>query len=421
MDSGTAHDRGVGNDTDASLGRLAHEVDLLRRSVEQARSGQVARDVLVRDLEIAYEELRAAGEEVRVQSDTVARLVRSRESQRVLQERTLAILPVPVVLTDRHGAIRTANAAASLVLGLRVDRLLNKPLFSSFTTEDRRALRQLLAEGRDGVVGRRVATLVPRGGTALRVEVVITRQLGLGCWVLLVPGGLVDPGTGGTIEALAALATLPQQHTSPRDLADAAVRIVRGALSAEVSLVVGSPVEPAVVASTSQAAQLWDGAQIAADDGPSLLAYRAGLTVATPDVAGDTRWSGSAPRTPGSRAAAVAVPLQSGDRTVGVLTAYAIGDEPEPIATEMVEMFAVSVGGALHELELIGELDRLGGDMQRALASRAVIDQAKGIIMASRGVDAAAAWEHLLELSSAQHVKVRDLAQLIVDQARKRS
>jgi AmiR/NasT family two-component response regulator len=55
--------------------------------------------------------------------------------------------------------------------------------------------------------------------------------------------------------------------------------------------------------------------------------------------------------------------------------------------------------------------------MQRALESRATIDQAKGIVMADRRIDAKAAFDHLVRLSSTRHLKLREIAQEIVDRA----
>jgi hypothetical protein len=116
--------------------------------------------------------------------------------------------------------------------------------------------------------------------------------------------------------------------------------------------------------------------------------------------------------------AVLAAAVESGDRVAGTLTAYATGSRR--VSAESVELLAVTVGGVLHELELLGELERLGEDMQRALSSRAVIDQAKGIIMAARGLDADQAWQHLVKLSSSHHRKVRDVAADIVQRAARR-
>jgi AmiR/NasT family two-component response regulator len=49
------------------------------------------------------------------------------------------------------------------------------------------------------------------------------------------------------------------------------------------------------------------------------------------------------------------------------------------------------------------------------MASRAVIEQAKGIIMASRQCTAAQAFDILRDTSSRHNVKLREIAQRLVD------
>ena len=78
---------------------------------------------------------------------------------------------------------------------------------------------------------------------------------------------------------------------------------------------------------------------------------------------------------------------------------------------------AATLGAVFHELDLNAELDQLGEDMQRALSSRAVIEQAKGVIMAQEGCGPDEAFEHLSEVSSQQERKVRDVARDIVERA----
>ena len=57
---------------------------------------------------------------------------------------------------------------------------------------------------------------------------------------------------------------------------------------------------------------------------------------------------------------------------------------------------------------------RLAGQFEQAMASRAVSEQAKGVIMAMRGVPEHEAFEVLRKTSQDRNVKVRDLAQQIV-------
>lgn len=50
------------------------------------------------------------------------------------------------------------------------------------------------------------------------------------------------------------------------------------------------------------------------------------------------------------------------------------------------------------------------------MQSRGVIEQAKGIVMGELRYSPDKAFEHLVRLSDAQHRKLRDVAQLIVEQ-----
>jgi AmiR/NasT family two-component response regulator len=54
--------------------------------------------------------------------------------------------------------------------------------------------------------------------------------------------------------------------------------------------------------------------------------------------------------------------------------------------------------------------------MTEAMASRAVIEQAKGVLMGGRRCDADEAFGILVKLSQQSHRKLRDVAQTIIDQ-----
>jgi AmiR/NasT family two-component response regulator len=62
---------------------------------------------------------------------------------------------------------------------------------------------------------------------------------------------------------------------------------------------------------------------------------------------------------------------------------------------------------------------RLTQQLQEALTSRAMIDQAKGIIMSQSGVGAEEAFGMLRSASQRENRKLRDLAQETVDRARR--
>ena len=338
----------------------------------------------------------------------------------------MAILPVPVLVTDMRGVIRSANAAAGVAMDMRVAHLLGKPLFNLFSPDDRGPLRNLVAGrargSRDGVLVRRTATLVPRRGPERTVEVTGSIQLpgaadGEVAWVLLAAGNAeIEPVR--VTDSLAALALLPRPGVDTRALLADAATVCARALDTEVTIALGPPDEPTAVASSSQLAQVCDGAQLASGEGPAVDAAR-GATVVVPALLTDDRWPRLRAHLPPEAGSAVAVPIGTGDAVTGTLTAYGAAGRPAP--EETIGLLAVALAGALHELDLLAELSRLERDMESALTSRSTIDQAKGIVMADRGVDADAAWQHLVRLSSSRNRKVRDIAAETVALASARS
>lgn len=109
-------------------------------------------------------------------------------------------------------------------------------------------------------------------------------------------------------------------------------------------------------------------------------------------------------------------PLKEGDRIVGSLSFYssnegAFGGRVIASAPEFAGMAAVLLTNA----RSYGASCALADQLNQALVSRAVIDQAKGILMAAEGISADAAFGKIKRLSQHTNIKVRELAQHIVD------
>ena len=145
------------------------------------------------------------------------------------------------------------------------------------------------------------------------------------------------------------------------------------------------------------------------------------MTVSTRDMRADERWPRLAARLGDVTArAALAVPLRAAG-TDGCLNLYSEDHRLTDLASvATAEMLAVAVSAVLHENELKTELATLGDQLRTALESRAVIDQAKGIVMARQGCDADEAFKLLVRLSSTQNVKLRQVAALLVDEVARR-
>jgi PAS domain-containing protein len=372
-------------------------------------------------LDTAYEELRVADEEVRTQQDHIGRLLHSHRLLHWQHERMLAMLPVPALMTDSDGTIRSVNAAAAALVVRRATRLLGKPIFTLFEPSDWADLRQLLWTGQSRV-NRLVTSVVPQEGDPVKVELWVTLRSGEtleATWLLLTPG---SPVAHHEVEALpGALSELAGLAAELRDVQDVlhhAAGICRRTLGgAEVSIQIGSPGGPEAMASTSRLPQAVDGSQLAAGEGPAFTAFADRSAVTSPDLRVDDRWPRLAEQLPEGPVSVVSAPVEMGQHVVGTLNVYGERLPLEVWVKEAAELLAATLGAVFHELELNAELDRLGEDMQRALSSRAVIEQAKGIIMAQKGCGPDEAFALLSELSSRQERKLRDVARDIVGRA----
>jgi AmiR/NasT family two-component response regulator len=107
-----------------------------------------------------------------------------------------------------------------------------------------------------------------------------------------------------------------------------------------------------------------------------------------------------------------------GEVRLGALNVYAADAAlvAEPLV-HTAEMLGAATGAILHETGAKAELATLAGDLQKAMESRATIEQAKGILMAMHGCTADEAFHRLADLSSRTNVKVRVLAERIVADA----
>jgi GAF domain-containing protein len=118
----------------------------------------------------------------------------------------------------------------------------------------------------------------------------------------------------------------------------------------------------------------------------------------------------------------VSIGLPIAERTIGALSVYGMdGREPfdqDAIAT--ARAFAHYAAVALANAALYSSTAELSQHLQLALQSRAVIDQAKGIIMAQLRCSPDEAFTHLVAQSQRQNRKLRDVAAEIVDHTQQR-
>jgi hypothetical protein len=161
-----------------------------------------------------------------------------------------------------------------------------------------------------------------------------------------------------------------------------------------------------------------DELQYEADQGPSLDAARAGEYRSVQDMNTETRWPDF---TAGAIAAGVlcslSVPMPM--PLVGALNLYAT--EPGTFAdvhiVEEAMVLARCTSVALANVRAYAASRSHMLQIEQAMQSRAVIEQAKGILMGLRRCDADEAFQLLRTLSQKSKRKVRDVAEALVDDA----
>lgn len=160
-----------------------------------------------------------------------------------------------------------------------------------------------------------------------------------------------------------------------------------------------------------------DAVQYALDEGPCLDAARTREEQRVDDLSiDDGRWPAfaQATRQDGMRSL-FAVPLVSGDECVGALNLYAWErDAFDGFDAALVRIAARRCADAVVAVKQLDGMRRLAGQLEQAMASRAVIEQAKGVIMALRGIPEHEAFEVLRKTSQDRNIKVRVLAEQVI-------
>jgi GAF domain-containing protein len=185
----------------------------------------------------------------------------------------------------------------------------------------------------------------------------------------------------------------------------------------EVGVTILSEGRPHTAAYTTVQTLEIDAVQYALGDGPCLDAARHRRENRVDDlVAPGGRWPEFAKecRDDGMRSL-LALPLVSGAECVGAINLYGWAPHAfDAFDTALVRVAASRCADAVVAVSALDGVKRLAGQLEQAMASRAVIEQAKGVIMALRGVPEHEAFEVLRTTSQARNVKVRELAHQIV-------
>jgi hypothetical protein len=201
---------------------------------------------------------------------------------------------------------------------------------------------------------------------------------------------------------------------SLNELVSLAARQVRACSGA--SAVLWRDGEPVVMAASHPDIAGLIDAERANGAGPELAALAAGTPVSCADTVAEDRW-------PGYAQAALARGVRCSVTLAHVSGAAAVtlslfGARPRVLDPDQLPLaeLLVAVGGAvIGNMSSYTDAERTALQLREAAESRALVDQAKGILMHALGCSADQAFERMREISQQHSLKVTEVARRIID------
>lgn len=160
-----------------------------------------------------------------------------------------------------------------------------------------------------------------------------------------------------------------------------------------------------------------DKIQYDSDQGPCVEALETGVPQFIDAISDETRWPEFRERaaSQGLRSSA-SFPLRT-NGPVGALNLYAREEHAFDEASRSIgEIFARQSSIALENAHIYAAARQLGEQLNEALKTRDLIGQAKGILMEREGISDPDAFEMLKTISQNSNVKLRDIAQRLVEE-----
>lgn len=171
------------------------------------------------------------------------------------------------------------------------------------------------------------------------------------------------------------------------------------------------------MASSTERAMLLELFQLQHREGPCLDCYHSGASVIADELERErSRWPQFAPRALEAGFRSVhALPMRLQTQTLGALNVFtnehnALSDTDHRIIQALADVATI---GILQE-RAIDRAETLNEQLQHALNSRIVIEQAKGAIAHAHGVRVEAAFAMLREYARRQQLKLSDVARTVI-------
>jgi GAF domain-containing protein len=172
-----------------------------------------------------------------------------------------------------------------------------------------------------------------------------------------------------------------------------------------------------VVAASSEAARLLELLQLELGQGPCLDCFRSGRAVTATDLGTDGRWPRFAEAAAEAGLGAVqALPMRLREQVIGALNLFrAAPGDFDPVNVRVGQALAdVATIGLLHE-RTMRHRDTLNEQLQAALNSRVIIEQAKGKLAERLGLEMDQAFNVLRDHARGRNLRLSDLARAFID------
>ena len=160
-----------------------------------------------------------------------------------------------------------------------------------------------------------------------------------------------------------------------------------------------------------------------ADEGPCITAARERRTVRSGSLDTEPLWPRFGPLVAAMGVhSALSVPLVVRERVVGAINIYAYERNAfDGRAAEVAQLFAAPAAVAVHNAHILAAVLAATKQMQQALSTRSIIDQAIGLLRARTGASTADALAELRRTSETDNIALTAVAQRIVDHAVERA
>jgi GAF domain-containing protein len=222
-------------------------------------------------------------------------------------------------------------------------------------------------------------------------------------------------------ESLAALARFIVGDGTFEDtlqrVTDLTVYAIQGAEFAGLTMITEGRKHTAVF--TDELAPEVDRTQYESGEGPCIEAFETGKVQTIESTLEEGPW-------PEFRQAAtehgihstLSLPMMVDRKTVGAMNLYSRQERAfSERDHEFGLLFASQAAIVLANTQAYCDAHQLTLRLSEAMSSRSVIEQAKGMLMAAQGCGEDAAFELLVQASQRENLKLRDIAQRIVDEA----